>query len=98
MQICSLCQTSAPDSATNCPKCNADLSEFSENAQALKRMLENERIKYIRITVAHDACPACKAAEGTYPKEKVPHLPIEGCSHELGCRCHYSPVLDVLYP
>ncbi|MGB9672956.1 MAG: hypothetical protein ACPL3P_02375 [Anaerolineales bacterium] len=98
MQICSLCQTSAPDTAIYCPKCNADLREYSENAQALKRMLENDRIKYIRLTVSSDSCPACKAAEGTYPKDQVPRLPIEGCSHELGCRCHYTPALDVLYP
>jgi hypothetical protein len=25
-------------------------------------------------------------------------LPVEGCSHALGCRCFYQPVLDEIYP
>jgi hypothetical protein len=28
----------------------------------------------------------------------VPQLPIEGCSHPKGCRCHYEPVLDLFGP
>jgi RNA polymerase subunit RPABC4/transcription elongation factor Spt4 len=98
VQICSLCHHSARDTDTTCPSCHADLTQFSETAQALKRIQENERVKSVRITIAHDSCPACQAAEGVYEKDKVPRLPIEGCSHGLGCRCFYTPVLDVLYP
>jgi hypothetical protein len=25
-------------------------------------------------------------------------LPVEGCSHADGCRCHYAPVLDAFGP
>jgi len=98
MQICSICQTQSPDSATICSNCHASLAEFSNSAVALKNMLENNRITYIRISVPDDCCPACRNAEGTYKKNEVPRLPIEGCSHNLGCRCFYLPVLDILYP
>ena len=98
MQICSVCRTTSPDDRIFCSKCNADLRKFSENAQALQRMLANDRIKLINIGVADDACPACREIAGTYPKDQVPILPVPGCSHENGCFCRYQPVLDVLYP
>jgi hypothetical protein len=67
-------------------------------AVTLKLFVENPRVKMIRISVGNDACPACHAQQGTYPKESVPVLPHAGCSHDHGCRCHYEPYLDVLYP
>ncbi len=98
MQICSICQTSSPDSATHCPKCKADLRQYSETAVALKRIQENPRISYVRIAVAHDCCPACREAQGAYAKDAAPRLPIEGCSHPEGCRCFYQPFLEEIYP
>ncbi len=94
MQTCSQCHAQSPDSAVRCIKCDAELPLFSETALALKRIQENPRISYVRISVNHDCCPACRQVEGAYPKEKVPKLPIEGCSHPLGCR----PVLEELFP
>lgn len=98
MQICSKCQTQQPDSASHCSSCGSDLSEWSDTAVSLKRMQANPRVNYVRIVVAHDACPACLHAEGAYAKDSAPALPIEGCSHGLGCRCHYLPVLEEIYP
>ena len=98
MQICSKCQTQSPDSAINCLGCNADLRLFSETAVALKRIQDNPRISYVRIAVAHNCCPACREAQGAYDKESAPKLPIEGCSHPLGCLCFYEPVLEEIYP
>lgn len=98
MQICSKCQAQSPDTVTVCQNCQADLKEWSTTAVSLKRMQENHRISYIRIAVAGDCCPACRQAEGAYAKESVPQLPIEGCSHALGCRCYYQPVLEHIYP
>lgn len=98
MQICSRCQTQSPDSAVNCPECHADLRLFSDSAVALKRIQDNPRISYVRISVAHNCCPACREAQGAYDKELAPKLPIEGCSHPLGCRCFYEPVLEEIYP
>ena len=93
MQTCSKCNASSPDNAINCVNCSANLSEFSATAVALKRMQANPRISGIRLTVAYDACPHCYELLNTYPKNKVPHLPHEGCSHENGCRCFFEPVL-----
>jgi hypothetical protein len=72
--------------------------ESSNAAQSLKRMLANQRVKYIVIAVPEDACPACQKLAGTYPKDSVPRLPVESCSHPLGCRSYYMPYLDDIYP
>lgn len=98
MQICSKCHTQAPDSSILCPKCAADLSQWSETAVSLKRMQENSRISYVRVVVSEDCCPACREVQGAYAKEHAPKLPVEGCSHPLGCRCHYQPYLEEIYP
>jgi Double zinc ribbon len=98
VQICSRCQAQSDDSAKICFSCGSDLREWSNSAVALKRMRENPRVNYIRIAVSNDSCPACRAAEGAYAKEMTPGLPVEGCSHSLGCRCFYQPALEVIYP
>lgn len=98
MQICSKCHTSNPDSAIECQTCKADLSVWSTSAVARTELQNNPRVSHIRIVVSADCCPACHEAEGVYQKDEVPVLPVEGCSHNLGCRCYYMPVLDELYP
>lgn len=98
MQTCSLCFTQSPDSALKCVSCQANLSENSTTAVALKHFQANPRIQYVRISVTGDACPDCAQHQRTHPKDQVPALPIEGCSHERGCRCFYEPVLDELFP
>jgi len=98
MQTCGVCKAQSPDGAKTCPRCGADLSKDSVIARALARMQANKRVTMIRISVAADACPACKAAQGAHSRQAVPRLPIEGCSHALGCRCYYEPVLAELYP
>jgi hypothetical protein len=98
MQTCSRCHEQSPDSADDCISCHADLQEFSTTAVSLKQLVDNPRVLKIRINVWDDACPSCQAAQGTYEKTGVPHLPHAGCSHENGCRCSYEPVLDFLFP
>jgi len=98
MQTCTICQTQSPDSALVCPKCHADLSEWSATSVALKSYIENPRVKYIHVMVMGDCCPACQEAGKAYEKDKAPRLPIEGCSHGLGCRCFYQPFLIEIYP
>ena len=93
MQTCSKCNASSPDTARACVHCQADLGEFSMTVVALKRLQANPRVKAIRVSVANDACPHCYELLKTYPKDKVPSLPHQGCSHENGCRCFYEPVL-----
>ena len=98
MQTCIECNSSIPDEAAACPECGAASPPKSEQAMELKSILANTRARAIRIQVAHDACPACAETMGTYEKGLVPTLPVESCSHENGCRCHYSPILDEIFP
>ena len=98
MQTCSKCHTQMLDSATKCINCDAELNDWSTTSVALKRLQANPRVSYVRVSVAHDCCPACRDIEGAYAKDAVPNLPIEGCSHSLGCRCFYQPVLEEIYP
>ncbi len=98
MQTCSQCYTQSPDEASSCVQCGAELPVNSTTAVALKRFQENPRVRMIRISVSADACPVCYEVQGVYPKDQVPQLPIEGCSHSMGCRCFYEPVLDEIYP
>lgn len=72
--------------------------ENSTAAQALRQLLENARIKYIVVNVPAEACPVCTGLAGTYPKNAAPRLPIEECSHPMGCRAFYAPYLDEVYP
>jgi hypothetical protein len=72
--------------------------ENSLAAKSLERMRLNPRIKYIVVVVPEDACPACQNLTGTYPKDQVPRLPYEECSHPLGCRSYYLPYLDEIFP
>jgi hypothetical protein len=98
VQTCSRCYTQSPDHIQVCPKCQADLREFSATAQELIKFQQNPRVQMVTVSVSDDACPACQQAQGTYAKDQAPVLPVEGCSHVHGCRCHYQPLLSEIYP
>jgi hypothetical protein len=74
--------------------------DFSEHpaAKALERLRANPRVSRIRLIVPADACPACRHLEGDYEKDEVPELPLENCSHPLGCRSFYEPKLAEVFP
>ncbi len=98
MQTCSKCHQISPDSEQYCINCGADLSELSECSIAREKLINNPRVTAIRISVAKDGCPTCRQVEGVYAKHALPILPLGGCSNPLGCRCHYAPILDEIYP
>ncbi len=98
MRTCSRCNTQSPDDVMICPNCNANLDEISTTAVALRTFQENPRVNAVNVIVHADACPACQEIQGTYAKDKAPRLPVEGCSHENGCRCFYQPLLDEIFP
>jgi hypothetical protein len=98
MQTCGNCNTQSPDVVKTCPKCGSTLAETSLTALARKKLQANDRVSLIRVSVMDTCCPACAAVMGTYPKDAVPILPVRGCSHGLGCRCFYEPVLTEVYP
>jgi hypothetical protein len=42
----------------------------------------------VKILATDDSCSSCKElAEKKHPINKVPELPYEKCTHQLGCRC-----------
>lgn len=98
MQNCTRCNTQSADTEVTCPNCGADLKEFSKTAVALRKFQENPRVIAVHVIVHADACPACQAIQGTYPKDRVPKLPVEGCSEANGCRCFYQPLLEEIFP
>jgi len=98
VRTCSICRTQSPDTAERCVQCGSDLAVHSATAVALQQLRSNERVSRIRLIVADDACPACRAAEGEFPKDHIPALPTRGCSHANGCRCFYEPALVEIYP
>lgn len=68
-----------------------------EQQLALEKIRKGLATK-VRILVAPDACPVCRAFEGAYPLDNVPELPLEGCSRVDGCNAVYAPVLDLYGP
>ena len=98
MQTCSICHAQTPDAALVCNNCQADLKKHSVTAITLKQLQANPRVRNVRLVVSDDCCPACHETEGTFLKERTPSLPVEGCSHPLGCRCFYEPMLSEIYP
>lgn len=72
--------------------------QAESHRDALQRIVDGGIATRVRILANHDCCPVCRAVAGAYDFEHVPALPLEGCSHPLGCRCHYAPVLDRFGP
>ena len=80
---------------------NESVQSFEHSATEHRETLERIRnglATRVRILANRDSCPVCKAMEGAYEFDKVPELPLGGCSHPRGCRCHYEPVLDRFGP
>ena len=98
MQTCSKCNQLTPDSESVCINCGANLAEYSEFAISRKKLIENQRVAAIRISVSKNACPTCRQVEGVYTKQTLPFLPVEGCSSPNGCNCFYAPILDEIFP
>lgn len=76
---------------------NTDAQRREEQRAALER-IRNGLATKVRILVAPDACPVCRAHEGAYELDNVPELPLEGCSRPGGCNAVYAPVLDLYGP
>lgn len=98
MQTCTKCSAQSPDEEAYCVNCHADLSEYSMTSVALKKYQQNPRVRYVRIAVDANCCPACREVYGSYPKDNVPRLPVIECSHPAGCRCFYQPFFDEIFP
>jgi hypothetical protein len=73
-------------------------AERRKEQQAALENIRNGLATKVRILVAPDACPVCRAFEGAYQLDHVPELPLEGCSRVGGCNAVYAPVLDRFGP
>jgi len=63
--------------------------------EELRSYAEQEFVNKVEIMCNDDSCRRCKAAAGRrYLLKKAPLLPVDGCTHENGCRCCYTPVVD----
>ncbi len=76
---------------------DSDARRRKEQEEALER-IRNGLATKVRILIAADACPVCRAWEGAYDLDDVPELPLEGCSRNGGCNAVYAPVLDQYGP
>jgi rubrerythrin len=98
MRQCALCHTQTEDHVTMCPKCGADLNIDSVHAHTLRSILESPRASRVYIAAPEEACPVCRAVQGTYEKDAVPSLPVEGCSCPNGCMLRYEPFMFEVGP
>jgi hypothetical protein len=68
------------------------------NFQAVHRasleQYHNEGLKHVEVLPASDSCESCKKlAHKHYKLDEVPELPNPNCTHKMGCRCTYLPVI-----
>jgi hypothetical protein len=56
---------------------------------------KDEVCQYVEILATPGACSACRKLKGKrYKLSNAPELPNPNCTHEMGCRCVYSPCVD----
>lgn len=65
-----------------------------QSREELKNYAEMEFVTRVEILCNDDSCRACKAAARKYLIKNAPLIPLNGCTHENGCRCCYSPIVD----
>jgi hypothetical protein len=100
MRECVVCFTKSEDHVLICPKCGSDLQVDSVTARALNDILANPRATGVFIAAPDHACPACRRAQGTFYKgaDRIPQIPIAGCSCADGCTCRYEPLVVEVGP
>ena len=63
---------------------------YALHALDLRQYRETEVVRRVEVLCASDPCPACRKLSGhKYSLDKVPELPHEKCTSEMGCRCTY---------
>jgi hypothetical protein len=66
---------------------------FGRHRAELERY-RSEGLKLVEVLSAPDACESCKKLTGKHYKiNDVPELPYEHCTHKMGCRCTFLPVV-----
>jgi hypothetical protein len=68
---------------------------YSTNKQNLARYKADDIIKKVEILTTDNSCNECQKFNGKkFSLDRVPELPHEKCSHEMGCRCTYIPITE----
>jgi len=68
---------------------------FSGTHQSTLERYRNEGVKYVEVLATPDSCESCKKIAGKHYKlNDAPELPNEYCTHKMGCRCRYLPVIE----
>jgi hypothetical protein len=63
---------------------------YALHALSLRQYRKTEVVRRVEVLCASDSCPACRKLNGhKYSLDKVPELPHEKCTSEMGCRCLY---------
>jgi len=100
MRECAICHTKSEDHTVVCPGCGADLKIDSVTARTLREIMESPRAAAVYVVAPSHACPACRRSQGTFYKtsDRIPELPVEGCSCPHGCTCRYEPLVVEVGP
>jgi hypothetical protein len=65
------------------------------NKNALQQYRESEVVKQVEVLATNSSCRFCKILEGK--KYSLPEaeglLPVKECTHKLGCRCTFIPIV-----
>jgi hypothetical protein len=69
----------------------------NEMKEEIKRYSKEEFVGGMEIVCSDDSCELCKRIAGKYTfKQGIPLVPIEGCTHERGCNCIFTPYAEPL--
>jgi hypothetical protein len=72
-------------------------AQFLKEKEELISLSKSGSIKLRHITIisSNDTCEHCKQMKDMqFELKNLPELPLEKCTHESGCRCSISPVID----
>lgn len=60
------------------------------------KRFKNSDIKFVQILSTETSCENCKKYAGKkYPIDQVVELPNPECTHEMGCRCCLTAIIDI---
>jgi hypothetical protein len=67
---------------------------FYAQHRATLEQYRSEGLEYLEVFPAPDSCEACRKLAGNHYKlNDAPELPYENCTHKMGCRCTFLPVV-----
>jgi hypothetical protein len=66
----------------------------SQNKETSKQYSESRVVQYVEILATPNSCESCKKLQGKrYKLSEASKLPNPNCTHKMGCRCTFLPVI-----